>query len=79
MYRLILFLILYALPIGIFAQQANQNLDQQLNQSLRGGDKMIVVIAVLVVIFLLITTYLIYQDLRLKKIEKAIHQNKTLK
>jgi len=38
-----------------------------------------VVIAVLVVIFLLITTYLIYQDLRLKKIEKAIHQNKTLK
>ncbi|MBU6205875.1 MAG: CcmD family protein [Bacteroidota bacterium] len=79
MYRLILFLILYAMPIGVFAQQANQNLDQQLNQSLRGGDKMIVVIAVLVVIFLLITTYLIYQDLRLKKIEKAIHQNKTLK
>lgn len=79
MYRLILFLILYAIPIGVFAQQANQNLDQQLNQSLRGGDKMIVVIAVLVVIFLLITTYLIYQDLRLKKIEKAIHQNKTLK
>ncbi|MFN5381027.1 MAG: CcmD family protein, partial [Bacteroidota bacterium] len=78
-YRLILFLILYAMPIGVFAQQANQNLDQQLNQSLRGGDKMIVVIAVLVVIFLLITTYLIYQDLRLKKIEKAIHQNKTLK
>jgi hypothetical protein len=67
------------MPIGVFAQQANQNLDQQLNQSLRGGDKMIVVIAVLVVIFLLITTYLIYQDLRLKKIEKAIHQNKTLK
>lgn len=79
MYRLILFLILYTMPIGVFAQQANQNLDQQLNQSLRGGDKMIVVIAVLVVIFLLITTYLIYQDLRLKKIEKAIHQNKTLK
>jgi len=79
MYRLILFLILYAMPIGVFAQQANQNLDQQLNQTLRGGDKMIVVIAVLVVIFLLITTYLIYQDLRLKKIEKAIHQNKTLK
>ncbi|MFN5842447.1 MAG: CcmD family protein [Bacteroidota bacterium] len=79
MYRLILFLILYAMPIGVFAQQANQNLDQQLNQSLRGGDKMIVVIAVLVVIFVLINTYLIYQDLRLKKIEKAIHQNKTLK
>lgn len=61
---------------GVFAQ--DQSLDRKLDAAMREGDKYINVVVVLVTIFTALLGYLVYQDFRLKKIEKDL-QSKTNK
>jgi hypothetical protein len=62
---------LVAMSFKTFAQE--NSLDNKLNDTLRGGDKFYAVIAVLVTIFTVLIAYLIYQDVRLKRIENEIN------
>ena len=48
-------------------------MDTKMNDVLRGGDKFHTVIAVLVTIFTVLFAYLVYQDIRLKRIEKDLN------
>ncbi len=79
MFRLITIIPFFITTYTASAQTNNSGLDQQLNEGLRSNDKMTAVIAILGVIFLLISAYLIYQDIRLKKLEKDIQNNQTPK
>lgn len=67
---------LVAISIETFAQE--NSLDNKLNDTLRGGNKFYSVIAVLVTIFTVLIAYLIYQDIRLKRIEKEINSKSKL-
>jgi hypothetical protein len=79
MHRLITLVLFLTTIFNSVAQSVSGGLDQKLNDGLRRNDKLNVVVAILGIIFLIITTYLIYQDIRLKKIEKDIHNNQTPK
>ncbi len=74
MYKVASLIILFITTIDcVWAQTTESStLDEQMNNTLRSNDKMTVVIAVLCVIFIAITAYLISQDRRLKRIEKEI-------
>ena len=59
-----------------FAQ--NNSLDNKVNDTLRGSDKLYAVVAVLVTIFTVLLVYLVYQDLKLKRLQKEL-QSKSSK
>jgi uncharacterized membrane protein (DUF106 family) len=79
MHKLCTVIIALLITVNTWAQSISSQIDQQLNQTLRGNDKTVVVIAVLSTIFLAVAAYLVFQDLRLRKIEKEIKNTQTPK
>ncbi len=76
LYTIILFI---SFTSSALAQSTSSSIDNTLNDSLRSNDKLMVVVIVLATIFAAVSAYLIYQDIRLKKIEKEIHNSQTPK
>jgi uncharacterized membrane protein (DUF106 family) len=79
MHKLCTVIIALLITVNTWAQSTSSQIDQQLNQTLRGNDKTVVVIAVLSTIFLAVAAYLVFQDLRLRKIEKEFKNTQTPK
>lgn len=79
MHKLYAVIILSFLTASALAQTTATNIDESLNQSLRSNNNMTVVVAVLATIFVAVAAYLIYQDRRIQKIEKEIHNSQTPK
>lgn len=69
MKRLISTLLLMALLPSLFAQEAD------MATLMRSEGKIYVVVGVVVLIFAVLFTYLIFLDLRLKKIEKSMNKS----
>jgi hypothetical protein len=55
-----------------FAQASEETLDNKMNDFLSSSNKLYAVISILVTIFTGIIIYLIYQDNKIRKIEKEI-------
>jgi hypothetical protein len=64
-------LALTALSVTAMAQDAS--LDTKVNDALRGGNKYYTVVAVLVTIFTVLFTYLVYQDIKLNRLKKDLN------
>jgi hypothetical protein len=66
-----LFTLLYVTNY-VYGQATEQSLDSKMNDFLRNSDKLYVVVSILVTIFTVIIIYLIYQDYKIRKLEKEI-------